>query len=126
MLMLSITVSAVFLDEQSIPEENIYIWAYHIKIVNNYDHTVIIKKRFFEVVDLLGQRHVVEEGLGMVNKESSITADHTFEYVSGVVLDQPSGFFNGFFVVEETPGVLIQADVPSFSLDSKYNKSTTQ
>ena len=100
--MLNITVNAVFLDEQSIPEDDIYLWAYHIQIVNKYDMPVIIKKRVFEVIDILGQRNVIE-GAGVANKECSIASNELFEYVSGVLLNQPSGFFSGFFIVQNQP-----------------------
>ena len=123
--MLNITINAVFLDEQSVPEDNIYLWAYHIKIVNEYAQDVVIKTRVFEVVDLIGQRQVIE-GIGIANSEPKILTNGVFEYASGVLLSQPSGFFSGYYVVEHQDESLTNEAIPSFSLDSRYDHLINQ
>ena len=119
MFMLNIALNAVFLDEQSLPEDNIYLWAYHMKITNQYDQAIVLKKRYFEVVDSKAQIHVVE-GIGLWDSEVSIKQNEVIEYVSGILLNHPSGVFAGFFVIEDSQGRLFQEVIPSFSLDSKY------
>lgn len=122
--MLNITINAVFLDDQSMPEDDIYLWAYHIKIINKYEGEIVIKKRVFEVVDCLGQRQVIE-GIGVANTEPTIKSKETFEYASGVLLNQPSGFFHGYYVVKHKDGAQTIENIPSFSLDSKYAQMPT-
>lgn len=123
--MLKINVNAVFLDEQSLPEDNIYLWAYHIKIFNECDQAIVIKKRIFEVVDVVGQRQIIE-GIGVANNEPKILPGDMFEYASGVLLNQPSGFFTGYYEVQKDDGEIARAEIPSFSLDSKYDAIKNQ
>ncbi len=122
---LHIAVSAVFLDEQSLPEDNIYLWAYYIKIINGYDEPVVIKKRVFEVIDVVGQHQLIE-GIGIANNEPTVLSKETFEYASGVLLNQPSGFFFGYYEVLHKNGSFTREVVPSFSLDSKYDHLINQ
>ncbi|MFA6089535.1 MAG: ApaG domain [Candidatus Woesearchaeota archaeon] len=123
--MLHVDINAVFLEDQSIVEENIYLWAYHIKIKNKYDQSLVIKKRFFEVVDIYGQRQSIE-GIGVANQEPCLKPGEIFEYASGVLLNAPSGFFAGCYIVELSDGSLVEEVIPNFSLDSKYDISKIQ
>lgn len=118
--MLDISINAVFLDDQSIPEESIFLWAYHIKIVNKYRVQVVIKKRKFVVVDSISQTQVIE-GVGVANVEPIILAGDTFEYASGVLLTTPSGFFSGEYTIELENKETVVQQLPSFSLDSFYD-----
>lgn len=123
--LLDIAINAVFLEEQSIVEENIFLWAYHIRIINMCDQALTIKKRVFEVVDCIGQRQTIE-GVGVLDDQPVVLSSEMFEYASGVLLSQPSGFFSGYYVVELENNSICQALIPSFSLDSKYDLSKSQ
>lgn len=122
---LNVHINAVFLDEQSIPEDAIYLWAYHIKIFNGYSEAVTIKKRMFEVVDTIGQKQTID-GIGISNREPVIQSGEIFEYASGVLLAQPSGFFSGYYLIEKADGSEEKEYIPPFSLDSKYEDGKSQ
>lgn len=122
--MLAIDINAVFLDDQSLPEDSIYLWAYHIKIINNYKKPVVIKKRVFEVIDCMGQKQVIN-GVGVANTEPALQPGELFEYASGLLLNQPSGFFSGHYIIEKD-GKQMKSELPSFSIDSKYGSVTNQ
>jgi|GEM_PF-3026902 len=118
--MLEISINPVFLDEQSIPEESIFLWAYHIKITNKFGQPIVIKRRNFEAFDAFGQKQVIESNQ-MVNLEPRIEVDGFFEYASGVLLTAPSGFFSGEYEVLLEDGSSVVQKIPSFSLDSHYD-----
>lgn len=40
-----VTVQPVYLDDQSQPAENHYVWAYHVRIENQGDETVQLRNR---------------------------------------------------------------------------------
>lgn len=122
---LEINVKSMFLDEQSIPEENIYLWAYYIKIKNIYTNSIKIKRRICSVVDSIGQKKVIE-GIGILGEQPIIKPGKNFEYASGVLLNQPSGFFEGKYYVECEENKIFEVTIPSFSLDSPYQNVISQ
>ena len=42
-----VTVKPVYLDDQSAPEDNHYVWAYHVKIENGSRETVQLLNRYW-------------------------------------------------------------------------------
>lgn len=123
--MLDIKINSVFLEDQSLPEESIYLWAYHITIINNYQEKIKIKRRIFEVIDSVGQKQIIE-GVGVTGDQPEIEVGGKFEYASGVLLSHPSGFFSGRYVLELEDGSIVEEEIPSFSLDSRYETSQIQ
>ena len=41
---ISVTVQPIYLDEQSSPEENYFVWAYNVKIENGGSNTVQLRR----------------------------------------------------------------------------------
>ena len=52
---ISITVRPFYLDEQSSPDEEHYVWAYRVCIENCGDHTVRLINRHWRITDKLGR-----------------------------------------------------------------------
>ena len=113
---------AFYLEDQSEPEEDRYVWAYHIRIENQGNDTVQLLHRRWEITDSRG--HTVKvEGPGVVGEQPVLEPDEIFEYTSGTPLSTPSGFMVGTYrMVRAEGGEAFDVAVPAFSLDSPYER----
>ena len=48
-----------FVDDESSPEHNEYLWRYTVQIENNVDHTIQLVNRHWEITDARGRRHTL-------------------------------------------------------------------
>ena len=51
---IQISVQPIYLEEQSTPEENKYVWAYHVNITNRGRETVQLISRYWNITDSNG------------------------------------------------------------------------
>ncbi|HVO16813.1 MAG TPA: Co2+/Mg2+ efflux protein ApaG [Alphaproteobacteria bacterium] len=116
---IKITVKPVYLEDQSSPSENHYVWAYHIRIENEGSRTVQLINRYWRITDALGRVQEVR-GAGVVGEQPVLRPGETFEYTSGTPLSTPTGFMAGTYEMETPDGERFNVKVPLFSLDSPY------
>ncbi len=114
-----ITVFPIYLDGQSSPEENHYLWAYHVRIENLSTETIQLKKRHWIITDAYGRRQEIK-GAGVIGENPTILPGEVFEYTSGTPLSTPSGIMVGQYEMEKLNGETFLVDIPAFSLDSPY------
>ncbi|AIK97211.1 Co2+/Mg2+ efflux protein ApaG [Candidatus Odyssella acanthamoebae] len=114
-----VTVYPIYLESQSAPDENHYLWAYHVRIENLSDSPVQLKNRYWEITDSFGRTQIVK-GIGVVGEQPTIQPDEIYEYTSGTPLTTPSGIMVGRYHMTRQDGELFSVDVPAFSLDSPY------
>lgn len=115
-----VSVRSFYLDDQSQPEENQYVWAYRIRIENTGDEPVQLLRRSWRITDARG-RLVEVDGEGVVGEQPSLDPGEAFEYTSGTPLDTPSGFMAGFYhMVATRSGEPFDVEIPAFSLDSPH------
>ena len=112
-----ITVRPVYLDQHSSPDENHYVWAYHVRIENVGGETVQLRNRHWRITDALGRLQEVR-GPGVVGEQPVLAPGESFEYTSSCPLATPSGFMVGDYEMETTNGESFLVQVPAFSLDS--------
>ena len=111
-----ITVQPFYLDEQSEPAENHYVWGYHVTIHNQSGLTVQLLNRYWRITDGLGKIQEVR-GPGVVGEQPILAPGESFEYTSGCPLSTPSGFMAGYYEMEVDGGERFEAEIPTFSLD---------
>ena len=116
---IEITVNPVYLDEQSSPDDNHYVWAYHVLIENNGSETVQLRDRYWAITDAHGRVHEVQ-GSGVVGEQPVLKPGTSFEYTSGTPLSTPSGFMVGRYGLISAGGERFDVAIPAFSLDSPY------
>ena len=116
---IDVMVEPVYLEEQSSPTENHYVWAYHIRIRNEGKEQVQLLHRHWEITDAQGRRQEVK-GSGVVGKQPVLKPGETFEYTSGTPLTTPSGIMVGTYQMESVSGEQFVVDIPAFSLDSPH------
>ncbi len=116
---ITVTVEPFYLDDQSVPEENHFVWAYHVHIANHGEQTVQLLTRFWRITDSLGNVQEVR-GDGVVGEQPVLGPGDSFEYTSGTPLPTPSGIMVGAYQMLAQSGERFDVDVPAFSLDSPY------
>ena len=116
---ITVSVESFYLDDQSSPEENLYVWAYHVRIENNGDEIVQLKTRHWRITDATGNVQEIR-GDGVVGEQPILKAGQSFEYTSGTPLPTPSGFMEGTYQMVSESGGNFDASVPVFSLDSPF------
>ena len=120
----SVTVSVrpFYLDDQSMPDEDRYVWAYHVRIENNGDDSVQLLTRYWRITDSRGQTHEVR-GEGVVGEQPVLQPGESFEYTSGTPLSTPSGIMAGTYGMKSSNGRQFEVGIPAFSLDSPHQTS---
>lgn len=116
---IKVIVEPFYLEEQSEPEDNHFVWAYHVRIENNGQKTVQLMTRHWRITDSLGNTQEVQ-GDGVVGEQPVLIPGESFEYTSGTPLGTPSGIMVGTYQMETESGDRFDVDIPAFSLDSPH------
>ncbi len=116
---ITIKVEPAFLDDQSEPEENRFLWAYHITIENHGTEPVQLLSRYWRITDSRGRVREVR-GPGVVGEQPTIAPGQAFDYTSGAPLETPSGFMTGTYSMRASSGESFEVGIPMFALESPY------
>jgi len=112
-----VTVEPTYLDHESRPRRNRYVWAYHVTIHNQGTEPVQLKRRYWKITDSLGRTQEVR-GEGVVGEQPVIEPGESYDYTSGTPLSTPSGIMEGSYYMETYDGRSLEIEIPPFSLDS--------
>ena len=112
-----VVVRPKYLQSQSRPEDDHFVWAYTITIANKGVEIVTLRSRHWKITDDRGKLQEVQ-GDGVVGEQPTLAPGESFEYTSGVPLTTPSGFMVGTYQMETARGEKFDIDIPAFSLDS--------
>ncbi|WP_111839911.1 Co2+/Mg2+ efflux protein ApaG [Agrobacterium sp. lyk4-40-TYG-31] len=114
---IEVTVDPYYLEEQSDPDDNRYVWGYTVVISNNSDISVTLVSRYWHITDENGQVDEVS-GPGVIGEQPHLKPGDTYEYSSGCPLDTPSGMMFGHYEMQAETGEVFTVAIPAFSLDS--------
>tara|TARA_A100001035_G_C27624671_1_gene427086 strand:+ start:379 stop:771 length:393 start_codon:yes stop_codon:yes gene_type:complete len=117
----TVTVTPYFLDDQSSPKEDHYVWAYQVNIKNSSSNTIKLNHRNWVIIDANG-KVINIQGEGVVGEFPVLQPGESFEYTSGTPLKTSNGFMQGFYLMSQNNGEQLKIDIPAFSLDSPYGK----
>lgn len=113
---IEVVVEPYYLEEQSDPDDDRYVWGYRIVISNFSQEAVRLISRYWHITDQNGQVDEVT-GPGVIGEQPHLGPGDTYEYSSGCPLDTPSGVMFGRYQMETDRGVIFDVDIPAFSLD---------
>jgi ApaG protein len=116
---IKVTVKPFYLEEQSSPTDNHYVWAYQVRIENTGGETVQLRRRHWRITDSTGHMQEVR-GPGVVGEQPVLAPGESFEYTSGTPLATPSGIMVGSYEMETRGGESFEVAIPAFSLDSPH------
>lgn len=118
-----VTVEPIFLEDQSVPLDKQYVWAYRIWIENQGSEMVQLLKRSWRITDGYGVVHEIT-GEGVVGEQPWIAPGATYHYASGTPLSTPSGMMEGIYHMRTSSGKRFDVTIPAFSLDSPYETAS--
>ena len=116
---IEVSVETSFLEKESDPDEQYFVWAYRITIENHGDETVQLLTRHWQITDSQGRLHEVR-GDGVVGEQPVLEPGSHFTYSSGTPLSTASGFMRGSYGMQTQAGEKFDIEVPAFSLDSPH------
>ncbi len=115
-----VQVKPFYLDDESRPDENSFVWAYRVCITNTGPKTVQLIGRSWIITDGIG-RTIEVEGAGVAGEQPSLEPGDSFEYTSGTPLETATGFMRGLYhMTVPATGETFDAVIPTFSLDSPH------
>jgi ApaG protein len=111
----TVTVLPRFLAEQSDPDNDKYLFAYTIRIVNSGQTTAQLISRHWVITD--ANQHVEEvRGPGVVGEQPRLAPGEAFEYTSGCPLPTPFGSMRGSYQCVAEDGTAFEVPIPEFLL----------
>ena len=112
---IEVVVEPFYLEEQSDPEDDRYVWGYRIVISNNSGIAVRLVNRYWNITDQNGQIDEVS-GPGVVGEQPRLQPGESFQYRSGCVLPTPIGTMHGTYRMWRDDGSYFDAVIAPFSL----------
>jgi ApaG protein len=112
---IQVQVKSEYLAEQSNPDQARYVFAYHVRITNQSQHTARLMTRHWVIMD--GEARTQEvRGDGVVGEQPQLAPGETYEYTSGTVLETPVGSMHGTYGMVDESGEPFEAAIPAFTL----------
>ena len=112
---IDISVQTQYLQEQSDPANNRYVFAYTIGIENKGEKPIKLLSRHWIITD---DNNKVEEvrGTGVLGQQPLIAPGQVFHYTSGAVLTTGFGTMQGSYEMLREDGEKFAAPIPAFLL----------
>jgi ApaG protein len=112
---LDISVATRYLDDQSEPEQDRFVFAYTIHIRNSGKVPARLLGRHWLITDANGKVQEVH-GEGVVGEQPWLRPGEDFEYTSGAVLETDLGTMEGRYDMLADDGTQFDAPIPAFTL----------
>ncbi|MDJ0711907.1 MAG: Co2+/Mg2+ efflux protein ApaG [Woeseiaceae bacterium] len=110
-----IQVATSYMDDQSEPDADRYVFAYTITIMNDGDEPATLRSRHWVITDANGKVQEVS-GDGVVGEQPHLNPGERFRYSSGAVLETPVGAMQGMYRMETDSGDHFDAPIAPFTL----------
>ena len=112
-----VAAQSFYIEEQSVPEQGRYVFAYTITIRNEGAVPARLLSRHWIITD---SNDKVEEvrGEGVVGEQPYLRPGEGFQYTSGAVIETPVGSMQGSYQMVADDGVAFEARIPVFTLSA--------
>jgi ApaG protein len=110
-----VAVTTAYLDEQSEPHKERFVFSYTIVITNNGSEPARLMTRHWIITDANGKIEEVR-GDGVVGQQPRLMPGQQFKYSSGAVLDTPVGVMEGSYHLVADSGEAFSVPIAPFSL----------
>jgi ApaG protein len=108
-------VATQYIDEQSEPSIDRYVFAYTITIENLGDIEAQLISRHWIITDANGKVQEVQ-GDGVVGEQPRLDPGESYQYSSGAVLETPVGSMQGSYRMKAGDGIDFDAPIAPFTL----------
>jgi ApaG protein len=112
---IGVQVATSYMDDQSEPGADRYVFAYTITISNNGEVPATLRSRHWIITDANGKVQEVS-GDGVVGEQPYLAPGQRFRYSSGAVLETPVGAMQGLYRMETDSGASFEAPIKPFTL----------
>lgn len=110
-----VSVESMFVPEQSDPDNQRWVFAYFVRIINRGTLTVRLLTRHWIITD--GEERVREvHGEGVVGEQPDLVPGFEYVYQSGVILDTAVGTLQGSYQMLATDGACFDAPIEAITL----------
>lgn len=120
--LIKVSVVSQYLPEQSVPDEQRFVFAYTVTLTNDGDEGAQLVSRHWVITD--GNDEVQEvKGMGVVGEQPYLEPGESYTYSSGAVLTTDTGTMTGSYQMKSASGETFEAQIPTFALvqPSKLN-----
>ncbi len=112
---IEVHVNTQYVDAQSAPAANRYVFAYTVTITNRGSVPARLLTRHWVITDANDKVQEVR-GPGVVGEQPYLAPGTRFEYTSGTVLETPMGSMQGSYQMVADDGVEFDAEITPFLL----------
>jgi ApaG protein len=110
-----VSVHAEYVADASNPEENEYLFAYHITITNEGDEPAQLMSRHWQIKDAYNNVEEVR-GEGVIQQQPMLEPGESFSYTSGCPLPTEWGTMRGTYEMIRLTGENFEVAIPPFAL----------
>jgi ApaG protein len=110
-----IHVATDYVDDQSEPDADRYVFSYTITISNQGNVPATLMSRHWIITDANGKVQEVN-GDGVVGEQPHLDPGEQYSYSSGAVLETPVGAMQGLYRMETDSGAEFDAPIAPFTL----------
>ena len=114
---IKVDVETRYIEEQSNPEQNYYVFAYTITIQNQGDQEAQLLTRHWVITDS-NQKVQEVRGDGVVGEQPKLKPGEQFVYTSGTMLETSVGTMKGSYQMVAEDGSYFDADIDEFVLST--------
>ena len=112
---ITVAAQAFFLEEQSNPDRDRYVFAYTVQVLNQGNIAAKLLSRHWIITDANGKVEEVR-GEGVVGEQPYLQPGEGFQYTSGTILETSVGSMKGSYQMLADDGVTFDAEIPPFVL----------
>lgn len=112
---IQVEVEPAYLEDQSLPGENRYVFAYTVTIRNCGAVPARLLGRHWIITDANGHEREIR-GEGVVGEQPHLDPGANFRYTSGAILETPVGSMRGLYHMLADDGMAFDAEIPVFTL----------
>ncbi|MBM37625.1 MAG: Co2+/Mg2+ efflux protein ApaG [Woeseia sp.] len=112
---IEVQVVSDYIDDQSEPRSNQYVFAYTIKILNQGNVAAQLISRHWIITDANGKIQEVD-GDGVVGEQPYLNPGEEFSYSSGAIIETPVGSMHGIYKMIADDGITFDAPIAPFTL----------
>ncbi len=112
---IQVSTQVAFVEEQSDVNNDHYVFAYTITLVNTGTVAAQLISRHWIIADAEGKSQEVK-GLGVVGEQPLLKPGEKFEYTSGTSIATPVGTMQGSYQMVAEDGTKFEAPVAKFAL----------
>lgn len=112
---ISIDVTVQYIEEQSSPSDDRYVFSYTINMLNKGSETAQLISRHWIITDAEGKTQEVK-GPGVVGEHPYLKPGEDFTYTSGTIINTPVGSMQGSYQMKAGDGQMFDAEINPFTL----------